>query len=306
MNNEWQIIPAHAIDVHKWNACISQSNRPLIYAYTFYLNALCPQWIGLILNNYEAVMPVPIKKKWSITYCYLPVFIQQLGLFQKNHTTYPVDAILQWVTSQFKYGDLYIPFYQSLPNLPNCSVQVRDNFILDLKNEYTSIAAGYSGDLKRNLSKANHHHLVYHNKVNVQTILNQFYQAYHRAMHLQKANLNAFATLLLQKEMQLHFFARAVNDVKGNLIAGGIFLKDDYRIYNIVNFTNSTGRKHSANHFLLDQCIQEFAGTGMVFDFEGSSQKGIQAFYKNFHPTPEPYLHIHINQLPVPIRYLKQ
>ncbi|MBY0348075.1 MAG: hypothetical protein GTN67_08835 [Hydrotalea flava] len=306
MNNEFQIIPAHAINTKKWDVCIAQSHTPLIYAYTRYLNALCPQWVGFVLNNYEAVMPVPFKRKCGIAYCYQPNFIQQLGLFEKNYNTYPIHELLKWVLKEFKYGNLFIPFYHPLPNIQNCTIQVRDNFVLNLKADYSQIAANYSGDLKRNLMKAYSNQLVYHDKTHAQLILNHFYQLYHPAMHLKQQDITAFATLLMQNEMQSYFFVRGVNAANGVLVAGAIFLKDCNRIYNIMNFTTEAGRKLSANHYLLDQCIHEFAGKALLFDFEGSSQKGIQAFYKNFHPDHHPYLQLHINQLPLLFRYLKQ
>jgi hypothetical protein len=306
MNNKWQLIPSHAIDVCKWNTCINQSHQPLIYANTYYLNALCTQWLGLIVQDYEAVMPIPIKKKWGITYCYQPTFIQQLGLFQKISCQHSVHEILKWISAQFRYGDLFVPLLDPIPHISNCAIEMRDNFTLNLNDNYTNIAARYSGDLKRNLLKAHQYQLVYHHKITPKVILTQFYQQYHQIIHLNKNSLNAFEQLLLEKQMQSHFFVRAVNNIEGEIVAAGIFLRDNYRIYNIINFTTPTGRKQSANHFLLDRCICEFAGTNLIFDFEGSTHKGIQKFYKNFQPTHQPYIHLHINRLPIPFKYLKQ
>jgi hypothetical protein len=46
------------IDKIKWDAVIASSSNRLIYGYSFYLDHMAKQWDALILNDYEAVMPL--------------------------------------------------------------------------------------------------------------------------------------------------------------------------------------------------------------------------------------------------------
>ena len=101
-------------------------------------------------------------------------------------------------------------------------------------------------------------------------------------------------------------FLRKVLDRKNNLLAGALFFKDENRIYNILPSSTEEGRKASAMHYLIDSVIQEFAGTPLIFDFEGSDVPGIKAFYQSFGAVNEPYYHLHYNHLPVPYRWLKR
>ncbi|WP_315816464.1 hypothetical protein [Paraflavitalea speifideaquila] len=57
----------------KWDRCIADAPNGLIYGYSFYLDKMADNWDGLVLNNYEAVMPLPWKKKWGIYYLAHPL-----------------------------------------------------------------------------------------------------------------------------------------------------------------------------------------------------------------------------------------
>ena len=67
----------------KWDACIDKADNGLIYAYSFYLDAMAKHWDALVMNDYEAVMPLTWNKKYSIHYLYQPPFTACLGVFGK-------------------------------------------------------------------------------------------------------------------------------------------------------------------------------------------------------------------------------
>ena len=72
------------IDLIKYDTCISKSSSLRIYALTWYLNCVTDSWSVLVLNDYEAVMPLPKRKKLGINYIYQAPWVQQLGIFSKN------------------------------------------------------------------------------------------------------------------------------------------------------------------------------------------------------------------------------
>ncbi len=69
------------IDKKKWDNCIAHANNSLIYAYSYYLDAMSENWNALVMNDYEAVMPLTWAKKFGFRYLRQPVFTQQLGIF---------------------------------------------------------------------------------------------------------------------------------------------------------------------------------------------------------------------------------
>ena len=72
------------IDFIKWDNCISNAPNGLIYGYSYYLDHMASQWDALVLNDYEAVMPLTWNRKYGIHYLYQPFLTAQLGVFGKN------------------------------------------------------------------------------------------------------------------------------------------------------------------------------------------------------------------------------
>ena len=62
------------IDKSKWDNCIDTAANGLVYGYSFYLDAMAKHWDALVLDDYEAVMPLTWNKKYGITYLYQPFF----------------------------------------------------------------------------------------------------------------------------------------------------------------------------------------------------------------------------------------
>ena len=70
-----------ALDVEKYDSCIENSIQSRIYAFSWYLDIVADHWDVLVLNDYEAVMPLPWKQKFGLKYITQPYFCQQLGIF---------------------------------------------------------------------------------------------------------------------------------------------------------------------------------------------------------------------------------
>ena len=62
-----KLINRKNIDDKRWNGCIHFAINALPYAYTWYLDNVCENWEGLVLDNYKAVMPLVYKKKFGIS-----------------------------------------------------------------------------------------------------------------------------------------------------------------------------------------------------------------------------------------------
>ena len=51
------------IDFSKWDKCISSSHNGNVFGYSWFLDAVCDDWDAFIIGNYDAVIPLPIRKK---------------------------------------------------------------------------------------------------------------------------------------------------------------------------------------------------------------------------------------------------
>src|ERR1700692_3437990 len=71
----------NAIDKRRWDEAIDRAFNGMIYAKSWYLDIVSPQWDALVSDDYRAVMPLTWRRKFGVYYLYQPFFTQQLGVF---------------------------------------------------------------------------------------------------------------------------------------------------------------------------------------------------------------------------------
>jgi hypothetical protein len=149
--------------------------------------------------------------------------------------------------------------------------------------------------------------LSYHTSANFSAAIQSFQQLYaHQMKGIESADYQALTDVCVLLHASGNAFVKEVRLPNGDILACDVFLKDERRIYYILSCTFPNGRTLGANNFLLDQVIQEYAGSALIFDFEGSDVPGIEWFYKKFGATNQPYFTLRWNHLPWPIRLLKK
>jgi len=294
------IIPSYNIDQQKWNNCIQQSRGPLIYACTYYLEHMADNWSGIILNDYEAVMPVPWRKKYGIQYSYDVPFVQQLGCFTAGNNDY--TSILTRELSAFgRYGNYNFNFQNKAAGSKECT-----NYIIDLSPGYKSINKHYKEDLLNNLKKVSKQSLVY-SPGDYATAIAVYKSLYSSRMpNITEKDYGNFGRLCIYLHKQNNVIVRKVMNANNELLAITLLLKDEHRLYNLMNSTTDAGRKTEANHFLFDEIFKEFAGSNLVFDFEGSDIPGVKSFYEKFGAINQPYYRLHCNKLPFLVKWVKR
>ncbi|MFN2457688.1 MAG: hypothetical protein ABR502_05760 [Chitinophagaceae bacterium] len=129
-----------------WDECIDKSENGLIYGYSFYLDAMCTNWDALVLNNYEAVMPLPWRKKYGFFYLYYPFLTAQLGLFGRKVTSELLENFLNNIPAKFRYWDFPLN-YKNVFTLSNFELIQRSNYVLDLSKGYEFICKNYRQNL---------------------------------------------------------------------------------------------------------------------------------------------------------------
>ncbi len=298
------IIPSHQIDLTKWDDCILKSDNGFIYATSSYLNAMTDDWYGLIMNDYKTIMPLPCRKKLGINYLYTAPFMQQLGLIGDEDIN--PNAVIIALQTFAKYGDYFFNFKNSFIESYD-SVKNYNNFILDLSVDYKNILNNYSTNLQRNLKKAQSENIEYFISEDIQQTLKLHQRLQSKnILHVTSHDYDRFENLCFLEKEKEQCFVRQVKNKSGEILSAAILLKDNRRIYNIINATTDEGKNSNANHFLMDKIIQEFAGKNLLFDFEGSNIAGVQNFYEMFGTLNQPYFHWHYNKLPFPLKLFKR
>lgn len=300
-----EIVSSKNIDKTKWNACLQKAHNKMIYAQFDYLQGLADNWLGVVVNDYEAIMPIPFRKKWGIQYCYDAPFVQQLGLFG-NDDEQLLKEVINTITKSIRYGDLFFNFENKVANVLE-SVRTASNYVLPLSDDYKTIYNGYSQHLQTKLKKAGKNKLVFQINSNVNKAVFLFQSLYSaRLPQIKKRDFERLKNLAQEFVVLNQCFVAFVFDQKSSIAATALIFKDENRIYNILPSTTTEGRKGNAMHFLLDNLIQQYAGNRMILDFEGSDISGIKAFYQSFGAINQPFFHYHFNHLSIPLKLLKK
>ena len=293
MKKRIKILSSKHIDPSRWDDCVRRHGNGLIYSSTTYLNAMAQNWHGLVVDDYAVVMALPWKRKFRIRYGYSPAFIQQLGLVGEVADA-DLPKILKLIYKFYAFADLNFNFadegiHKILPVIP------RTNFLIDLSVGYEKIKSNYKSNLKDNIRKAGVETFAYA-AGNIEDGISMYQDHYKiRLKKTREKDYTHFRNLCKTLETAGRCFARTARNQHNEILAFAVFLKDEKRIYNIMNTTTAEGRDKEANHFLLNRVLHEFAGQALLFDFEGSELSGVREFYENFGPVNQPYFHYHYN-----------
>jgi hypothetical protein len=310
MNTPVIYLQHHEIDKQQWDKSISSCTNGLIYAQSWYLDLVSPNWDALISDDYHFLMPLTWKKKYGIYYLFQPKFIQQLGLFSSEANISPeiLQEFFSSIPDKFRYCDLYINHKNLLPGniLPDFRFQKRITHHLDLNKSHNSIRKGYSENLSRNIKRAIKNELTIDNKVSINEVIALFKK--NKGKEVQSYGKNEY---LLLEQLTTEANKRNLTSLLGirknnNLIAASLFLTSNNEYIFIFSATNEEGKKTGAMSFLIDQFIEGHQEENKVLDFEGSMDKNLSRFYKSFGATEVVYLHIQQNRLPKIAKWLKK
>jgi hypothetical protein len=292
------------IDKARWDTCIDKAANGLIYAYSFYLDAMCDNWDGLILNDYEAVMPLPWRKKWGVKYIYQPAFIQRLGVFAELIDNTILDHFFIEATKKFSFLHYNI---SGTINNSKANLVERKNFLIELQNGYPQIRAAYTKECVKNIKKSETRGCRISHEIRTEEVIELFRSAYGALnTNTSEKEYNKLADLI-KKGIEIDKVALSgVKDNKGNTLFGAAIFKDNKRLYYVIGAPTAHGREKRATYFFIDYILKANAGQPMIFDFEGSDISNVAFFYQQFGPITEYYYELKINSLPSIISWLKR
>jgi hypothetical protein len=307
MNGKDQIhyFPYKQIDKHKWDSCIDTAGNGLIYGYSFYLDHMAKQWDALVLNDYEAVMPLTWNKKYGIAYLYQPFLAAQLGVFGKNISPDLLEAFLHAIPSRFRYWDFYLN-HKNIFVLEKFQLYPRNNYVLDLNRPYEEIYTGYRETIVRNIKKAEQNGCKPGKGFDGEKVIELAVRQMKTYTNESKENVNRFRGLCQFLHEKNQAIAYGIFSAQDELLASCIFFLSHKRAYYILVGNHPGGRSIGASHALIDAFIKDHAGQNILLDFEGSDIPNLAFFYSSFGAVEEKFAGIKLNNLPFYLKWLKR
>ncbi len=281
------------IDDTRWNMVLAASRFDTVYAHTWYLDACAADWGGLVVGDYEYIMPVAFRKKFGFRYSYQPRFCQQLGIYSEKEVTRETQQLfLKELKSKFSFGDYAFNEGNRLIGDDLKGFTDNSNYILSLASEYGELQKDYSSNCRRNLKKAVAASLEFSDKISVIDLVQLKKQYDHQGQTEEhyKRLIQMFSGLEEKGKVK----ACGVK-LDGLLSAGAIFAFSDKRVHYLLSVSSGEGKEKSSMFLVIDQFLRMHAGEALSLDFEGSNIPSIARFFTGFGAVPQQYQRISLN-----------
>jgi len=292
---ELKVVAHSEIDRLKWNQMAALAQFPY-FMHTDYLDACWPEWDALILGDYEAALPLKIKKKlvWSIALH--PLFIRSIEVLGDTTKSTVLSDWLQENVDFFK-----LCFVKSFSNLEN---EERLFQILPLDSAYIEIRKQYSENVKRKLKSFEKSGLQVTEGNNIEGLI-QLFKA-EKADVYEQMNEKALTHLAQLMEAYLTNGRGKLVEVRSQyqLLAAAFFIVQEKKCLYLKGIVNAEGKKIGGMQALFDMVIQEGANRLEYLDFGGSNDAGLAAFNRKFGSNDFKYVLLKQNKLPWPFNWL--
>jgi hypothetical protein len=293
-------IPHNEIDFDKWDQCIDTAMNGIFYAYSWYRDMCSTSWDALVQDDYRAVMPLPVRKKFGIKYIYQPFFIQQLGVFSNESLTAAItEMFLESIPSDIRFVDYNLNTFNRLPEQHIAIKSKGKTYELDLILPYEQLRAKYAENTKRNIKKATRNDLFVTAHARPEEIINVF-RKNSRRYHVpfREQDYRVLKHLIYAGMHKGMVSIKAAYTSNNNFCGGIVFYRSHQKVVWLFSGATPEARTTGAMSLLVDTFIQENAGKELVLDFEGSSNPGLARFYRGFGSEECVFLQIEMNNMP--------
>jgi hypothetical protein len=293
------------IDKSKWDTCIANAGNGLIYAYSIYLDAMSKNWDGLVIDDYEAVMPLTWNKKYGIYYLYQPAFAASLGVFGNGLTEKIVEAFIQAIPKKFRLVEIALN-HGNVFSAPTGFLSARNNYILPLNKSYPELASSYRENIRRNVRKAEQLGCIIKKNIPVTDVIGLSKPSMQRLTNVKEEDYENFEKLFHFLYPQNKAITYGVYSPNNELVASCVYFFSHHRAYYILVGNHPNGKTMGASHYLIDSFIKDYSNQDLILDFEGSDIRNLAFFYSSFGASQEIFPFLTINNLPFWVKWMKK
>lgn len=272
-------IQAPGKDTGFYDKCINNSPNGLIYALSWYLNIICPDWEILATEDQSTVMPLPVSKSLGRKVLRQPEFAWQLGIFStKIQSPEVIQHFIDSIPDSYRIRRLCLSKYNIVqPGM----ARFQNAAELDLISPYKTIRSRYGPSLRKRLQLAEERSLSYLSNVSVHDMLMFAYKL--DRFHRHRLKPRDISTMRLIISNSIRFRAGqiwAAYDVHNNLCATVVFLTFRGRTSIFHAAASSEGLSSGGIEFIIDRYIEGNAGKNLVLCVDNPSESKLMEILK--------------------------
>ena len=264
-----KFLPHKELDLKKWDSCVDASLNGTVFGHSWYLNLVSENWGAIVLDDYEAVMPLPIYHIHKYPTIVSPCLAPQLGVFSPRLPAPEViDAFLSLLRTKFRFIKVGLNKYNLISD-EEFKIKTAGSFSLDLIHPYSKLGQAYSRETKITLDSAIEEKVSVSSGIPFQQFI-QFYQG------LCSGNSKIDAEVFYDKLRRiisftiLHRFGELFGayTAENNLAAAVFVIRTSQRITVLVSAAQNDPPGISAYSMLLDHLLKKYAEKNLTIDFE--------------------------------------
>lgn len=288
------------IDFDKYTDCLENSAQRKYSATKQFLEITAGKNFEiLIYKDYEAVMPVPLVRKFGINFVLNPKLCQQLGVFSKVDDAEINELFLNYLKQN--YPVRYYPFNdqnQFITNLPT-----RKNFIM-ISEDYDVVSKRYSPKRKRKIRQEPEIKKKSEIKEKISPYdTREFILSTMRGADDNPKDSEDFLQLLNS------FYESSCLDLYGYYYCGKLInmiaVYTDSRILALLGTFNAHEYVKISGASVLIDYILEKTINKFDFDFEGGEISNVEEFFRGFRPQLMPYPYLENSKKELVINVIK-
>jgi hypothetical protein len=293
-----RLLNRDSVDVARWDAAVMASPQPSVFAVSWYLDAVFPNWQALVMDDYTAVSPVFPQRKWGISYHLQPLFSREAAVYGTEDSGL-IQAIGDALKSRFLLAQMGWPAGMEAPQ----GWRSRDRIYqrLELGQGENRVVEGYSSNAVRLLKKLGKEPVEFAEPGSPEDIIALFRaEKGHEFAHLNDA-MYARLQRLMQNALDAGCGRMVGISMGSEWIAAGFFIDWNHRLLFLKGAVSERGKAVGAMYGIFDHVIRQYAESRVCLDFGGSDNEGLAAFNRKFGAQDIHYLILTHNSLPWPL-----
>lgn len=284
-----------------WDEKIRTALNSRIYATSGWSDITSANWNALVSENYDFIMPLPIKQKFGIKYLVQPKFTQQTGIFSEQKINPEIiNLFLEKISKKFLFSAVNL---NSDNKSTHKNIIKKPNHLLDLSKPYDVLRKSFSENTKRNIKKAEKQAISLNKNVSAEDAVSL--KSENNINNLSDNDISLLKRLIIfaKKTYKVKIYG-VIND-KNELISVTVFNFYKNRVYLPLIASSEEGKRKFASFQIFNTFINEYSENYLTLDFEGSSLPGVARFFEGWGAKPETYYSYKQNNLPLFVRRFK-
>lgn len=255
-----RVIKREAVEDEKWDGCVAASANGSAFVSTWFLDLICDDWEAIVLDDYDAVMPLPLRRQMGLKQVYHPSLLPYSGIV--NRIPLVPDVVMKMIeTVPYRNIHLVMNVHNRLPLSFTSKLQTYRYPVLDLISDLDWIEKHFRDDMHSIIELYQEKQLTVIRDLNVADYMLFLRQTIGIRDHEYAGLQHVMAYALRYKSAGMY----AAYDKNNQMIAGAFLLKSNgclALLHCMANDDNYSGVKAIIYHVLKYN-----AGSNLTLEF---------------------------------------